>query len=40
MNGEEILNANMIVAKYLKASIVDSTNEYHAPAEQKSVVSI
>lgn len=40
MNGEEILNANMIVAKYLKASIVDSTNEYHAPTEQKSVVSI
>jgi hypothetical protein len=40
MNGEEILKANMIVAKYLKASIVDSTNEYHAPTEQKSVVSI
>jgi hypothetical protein len=40
MKGEEILKSNLIVAKYLQASIVDSTNEYHAPTEQKSVVSI
>jgi hypothetical protein len=40
MKGEEILKSNLIIAKYLQASIVDSANEYHAPTEQKSVVSI
>jgi len=40
MTGEEILKSNMIVSKYLQASIVDSTNEYHAPTEIKSVVAI
>lgn len=40
MSGEEILKSNMIVSKYLQASIVDSTNEYHAPTEMKSVVAI
>lgn len=40
MSGEEILKTNMIVSKYLQASIVDSTNEYHAPTEMKSVVAI
>jgi hypothetical protein len=40
MSGEEILKSNMIVSKYLQASIVDSTNEYRAPTEMKSVVAI
>ena len=40
MSGEEILKSNMIVSKYLQASIVDSTNEYIAPTEMKSVVAI
>jgi hypothetical protein len=40
MSGEEILKSNMIVSKYLQASIVDSTNEYVAPTEMKSVVAI
>jgi hypothetical protein len=39
---EQILNSNIIISKYLKASIVDSTDEYHKTSEIRSrtVVSI
>jgi hypothetical protein len=37
---EEVFNTNAIVAKYLKASIVDSSNEFTKPKETRSVISI
>jgi len=37
---EEIFNVNAIIAKYLKASIVDSTSEFTKPKETRSVISI
>ena len=37
---EQILNSNMIISKYLMASIVDTTSEYQKSSEIKSVVSI
>jgi hypothetical protein len=38
--GEEILKSNIIVSKYLQASIIDSTNFYSKSNDIKSVVSI
>lgn len=40
MDAENILQSNIILSKYLKASIVDSTSEYSKSTEIKSVVSI
>jgi hypothetical protein len=40
MPSEELLKTNMIVTKYLKASIVDSNDEYVRNTEIKSIVSI
>lgn len=40
LSQEEILESNLIVAKYLKASIVNSTDIYSNTTEVKSVVSI
>ena len=40
MPAEELLNTSPIIVKYLKASIVDSTNEYHKSSEIPSVVAI
>jgi len=37
---EEVFNTNAIVAKYLKASIIDSSNEFTKPKETRSVISI
>lgn len=37
---DQILNSNMIISKYLMASIVDTTSEYQKSSEIKSVVSI
>jgi len=37
---EEVFNTNAIVAKYLKASIVDSSSEFTKPKETRSVISI
>jgi hypothetical protein len=37
---EQILKSNMIIAKYLMASISDSVNEYYKSSEIKSIVSI
>ena len=36
----ELLNTNLIIAKYMKASIQDTNNEYYKKAQEKSVVSI
>ena len=40
MPSEQILKTNMIISKYLMASIIDSTNEYHKKKEDRNVVSI
>ena len=41
ISSEELLSkSNSIIVKYLKASIVDSTNEYTKTTEQRSVISI
>jgi hypothetical protein len=37
---EEIFNVNSVIAKYLKASIVDTSNLYTKPKETRSVISI
>jgi hypothetical protein len=37
---EEVFNTNAIVAKYLKASIIDSSSEFTKPKETRSVISI
>lgn len=36
----ELLNTNLIIAKYMKASIQDTNNEYYKKTQEKSVVSI
>ena len=40
MESQQVLDTNIILSKYLKASIVDSTNEYKKSSEIKTVVSI
>ncbi len=40
MTGKELLNKNLIISKYMSASIVDSSDEYYKTTEQKSVVSL
>jgi hypothetical protein len=40
LSSEEVLKTKAIIAKYLMASIVDSTSEYYQSSEIKSVVSI
>ena len=40
MPADEVLKTNMIVSKYLQASIVDTTNEYSKTTEVRSIVSI
>ena len=40
MNSEELFKTRIILAKYLKASLVDSANEYTRDTTIKSVVSI
>lgn len=37
---EEIFNVNCVIAKYLKASIVDTSNLYTTPNQTRSVISI
>ena len=39
INTEELLNSNIIIAKYIKASLTDTTNEYYNKTE-RCVVSI
>ena len=36
----ELLNTNLIIAKYMKASIQDTNNEYYRKDHEKSIVSI
>lgn len=40
LNSKELLETNLISAKYIKASLVDTTNEYFLSTERKSVVAI
>jgi hypothetical protein len=40
LSAEEIFKTNAIIVKYLKASIVDSTDEYYKNSEIRSVVAI
>jgi hypothetical protein len=40
LNSKELLETNLISAKYIKASLVDTTNEYYTSTEKKSVVAI
>jgi len=40
LSSEELLKSNAIIVKYLKASIVDSTDEYYKNSEIRSVVAI
>jgi len=40
LSSEDVLNTNTIIAKHLKASIVDSNSDYLIPKTMKSVVSI
>jgi len=40
LSKDEILNSRMIISKYLMASIVDTTSEYHKKSEIRSVVAI
>jgi hypothetical protein len=40
MPAEQLLKTNMIISKYLMASIVDTTDEYKKSTEIKSIVSI
>ena len=40
MPADQILKSNMIISKYLMASIADSANEYHKKTEIRSVTSI
>ena len=40
MPADELLKTNMIVSKYLQASIVDTTSEYTKSTEVRSIVSI
>jgi hypothetical protein len=40
LSTRELMKTKMVLTKYLKASIVDSSNEYFASKEIKSVTSI
>jgi hypothetical protein len=40
LSSEEVMKTNIVIIKYLKASIVDTTNEYFTDKEIKSVASI
>lgn len=40
LSEDELMNSRLIIAKYLKASILDSTDEYKKSTEIRSVVSI
>lgn len=40
MNSQQLLNTNMIIAKYIKASITDTTNEYYTKNKERCVVTI
>jgi hypothetical protein len=40
LSKEDILKSKMIISKYLLASIIDTTDEYHKKSEIKSVVAI
>ena len=40
LSSEEVLKTNSIVAKYLQASIVDTTSEYTKKTEMRSVASL
>jgi hypothetical protein len=40
MNAQQLLDTNMIVSKYIKASITDTTNEYYKDTKQRCVVTI
>lgn len=40
MNSQQLLNTNMIIAKYIKASITDTTNEYYKSNKERCVVTI
>ena len=37
---KDLLESNIIIAKYFKASIQDTTNEYYKTPTERSVVSI
>jgi hypothetical protein len=39
-SAKHILESNMIIAKYLKASIMDTTNEYYKGKKERTVVTI
>jgi len=40
LSKEEILQSRLIIAKYITASILDTTNEYHKKSEIRSVVAL
>ena len=40
MPGEQLLKTNLIVAKYLMASLIDTSDEYKKAKEGRSVVAI
>jgi hypothetical protein len=40
MHPKEIMKTNIIISKYLKASITDTSNEYYKQTQHRSVVSI
>ena len=40
LTGEQIMESNMILSKYIKASIVDGSNEYKQSTQLKSVIAI
>ena len=40
LSSEEVLKTNSIIAKYLQASIVDTTSEYTKKTEMRSVASL
>ena len=40
MPAEQILKTNMIISKYLMASIADTTNEYHKKKQERSITTI
>lgn len=40
MTGEELLHKNLIISKYISASIVDSSDEYYKSTEKRTVVSL
>ena len=40
ISSEALLNSKIIIAKYLKASIMDTTDEYYKNKKEKCVVTI